>query len=78
MMTEAPLQVMVELNRIQTTTDFRDELSRIHIRTLFIHGDRDASPSLKLTGKPAAAMIPGARVGVYEGAPHGLSPIKNR
>ena len=27
---------------------------------------------LDLTGRPTAALIPGARLAVYEGAPHGL------
>jgi pimeloyl-ACP methyl ester carboxylesterase len=37
-----------------------------------IHGDADASAPIDLTGRPAAAMIPDARLVVYEGAPHGL------
>jgi pimeloyl-ACP methyl ester carboxylesterase len=39
---------------------------------LIIHGDRDASAPLEITGHPAAALIPGARLEVYEGGPHGL------
>jgi len=72
MMTGTSLQAAVELNRIQTTTDFRGELSQISIPTLLIHGDRDASFPLDLTSRPAAALIPGARLIIYEGAPHGL------
>lgn len=37
-----------------------------------IHGDRDASAPLELAGRRTAALIPGARLDVYEGAPHGL------
>lgn len=71
-MLQTSLLATVELTRIQMTTDFRDELARIDTPTLVIHGDRDASAPLELTGRPAAELIPGARLIVYEGAPHGL------
>jgi non-heme chloroperoxidase len=65
-------QAMLALSRIQPTTDFRSELTRIKVRTLFIHGDRDASVPAELTSIPAAQLIPGARLMIYEGGPHGL------
>jgi non-heme chloroperoxidase len=71
-MTQASLLATSELNRIQFSTDFRPELKRIEIPTLVIHGDKDASAPLDITGRPAALLIPGARLEVYEGAPHGL------
>jgi pimeloyl-ACP methyl ester carboxylesterase len=72
MMTRTSLLAAGELNRIQMSTDFRAELARIEVPTLIIHGDKDASAPLELTGRPAAALIPGARLEVYEGGPHGL------
>ena len=72
MMTATSLRAAIEMNRIQVSTDFRPEFPQISIPTLVIHGDRDASAPLELTGRPAAAMIPGAHLLVYEGAPHGL------
>jgi non-heme chloroperoxidase len=66
------LQALVACNRSQTSTDFRVELTKIALPTLVIHGDKDVSAALERTGKPTAAMIPGARLIVYEGAPHGL------
>src|SRR5262249_49017824 len=71
-MTQASLLATVELARIQLDTDFHPELARIRVPVLVIHGDADASAPIDLTGRPAAAMIPGARLVVYEGAPHGL------
>jgi pimeloyl-ACP methyl ester carboxylesterase len=71
-MTQTSLRAAIELNRVQTSTDFRGELSRIRIPTLLIHGDRDASFPVDVTSRPAAALIPGARLLVYEGGPHGL------
>ena len=55
-----------------TRTDFRGDLRKISVPALVVHGDRDASAPLALTGIPTAALIPGSRLEVYEGAPHGL------
>lgn len=71
-MLQTSLLATVEMTRIQMTTDFRGALGRIETPTLVIHGDRDASAPLEWTGRPTAALIPGARLVVYEGAPHGL------
>jgi pimeloyl-ACP methyl ester carboxylesterase len=71
-MLQTSLLATVELARAQMTSDFRRALTSIDTPTLVIHGDRDASAPLELTGRPAAELIPGARLVVYEGAPHGL------
>jgi pimeloyl-ACP methyl ester carboxylesterase len=52
--------------------DFRAEMRRIDVPTLIIHGDRDRSTPVELTGKPSAELIPNCRFVVYPGAPHGL------
>jgi non-heme chloroperoxidase len=72
LMLTTPLHVAVECNRIMTSTDFRAELPRITVPTLVIHGDKDASAPIELTGRPTAALIPHAQFKLYEGAPHGL------
>ena len=72
LMLTTPLWVAVECNRMMTSTDFRSELKRISVPTLIVHGDKDASAPIDLTGRPTAALIPNARFKVYEGAPHGL------
>jgi non-heme chloroperoxidase len=59
-------------SRSMVEEDFRAEMRRIDIPTLLIHGDRDRSAPLALTGKPSAELIPGCRFLVYDGAPHGL------
>lgn len=72
LMLTTPLRVAVECSRVMTSTDFRDELRRIAVPTLVIHGDKDASAPIDLTGRPTAALIPNAQFKLYEGAPHGL------
>jgi pimeloyl-ACP methyl ester carboxylesterase len=72
LMLTTSLKAAVECNRSSTSTDFRAELPKIRLPALVIHGDIDASAPLALTGRPTAALIPGAELKVYEGAPHGL------
>jgi non-heme chloroperoxidase len=71
-MLQTSLRAVIDLNREMTSADFRLEMAQLRIPALFIHGDRDASAPLGLTGKPAAQITPGAKLTVYEGAPHGL------
>ena len=66
------LKALVDCTRSMATTDFRAELPRIRVPALVIHGTRDASAPIEVTGRPTAALIPGARLDVYDGAPHGL------
>lgn len=72
MMLQTSHQAMLELARVQTVTDFRAELAQIAVPSLILHGERDASAPLEMTGRPTAALIPGASLRVYEGAGHGL------
>jgi non-heme chloroperoxidase len=72
LMLTTPLPVALETNRRITSTDFRKELPGITVPTLIIHGDRDVSAPIDLTGRPTAALIPNAQFRIYEGAPHGI------
>jgi len=53
-------------------TDFRADLKRITVPTLVIHGDQDAIVPFEISGKRTAASIPGAKLVVIKGGPHGL------
>jgi non-heme chloroperoxidase len=72
MMLQCSMKAVLDCNQAFTRTDFRPDLARIRLPTLVIHGDADASAPLPLTGRRTAEMVPGARLIVYEGAPHGL------
>lgn len=72
MMRQIPLKVALDCNQVVIETDFRDDLTRISVPTLILHGTLDASAPLALTGQRTAALIPGCQFKVYEGAPHGL------
>jgi|GEM_PF-33541 len=65
------LEVAIATSRASVTGDLRPDLARIDRPTLILHGDRDASVPLAL-GQRTADGIAGARLSIYEGAPHGL------
>lgn len=50
--------------------DFRQDVSRIDIPTLVIHGDEDRIVPLAAAGQRTAKLIKGARLVVIKGGPH--------
>lgn len=72
LMLQCSIKALVECNRALTGTDFRPELAKIQVPTLIVHGDRDVSAPLAITGRKTASLLPHATVKIYEGAPHGL------
>jgi non-heme chloroperoxidase len=54
-------------------TDFRDDLQKVDVPTLVIHGDDDQVVPFAVGGHASAALVPGATLKVYPGAPHGLT-----
>lgn len=55
-----------------TRVDLRSELRALRLPVLVIHGSADRSTPLELTGRPTAALVPGCRLAVIDGAGHGL------
>jgi non-heme chloroperoxidase len=53
-------------------TDLTADLARVDRPTLFIHGDDDQIVPIADSALLASKLVPGARLIVYEGAPHGL------
>jgi len=54
-------------------TDFRDDLEKIDVPTLIIHGDSDAIVPFEVSGKRTHAAVKGSELVLVEGAPHGLN-----
>lgn len=54
-------------------TDFRADLKKFDKPTLIIHGDDDQIVPIGASGQASAALVKGARLIVYPGAPHGLT-----
>ncbi|MEU9064046.1 alpha/beta hydrolase, partial [Streptomyces sp. NPDC048430] len=53
-------------------TDFREDLPKIDVPTLIIHGDADRTLPLDATAIPLSQQIDGAKLVVIPDAPHGL------
>jgi non-heme chloroperoxidase len=56
-----------------SATDFRTDLEMFDVPTLVIHGDDDQVVPFSVGGKASTAMIKGATLKVYSGAPHGIT-----
>ena len=54
------------------TADLRDQLRRITVPTLIVHGDRDLQAPLELCGRKTARLVPHSSLQVYQNAAHGL------
>ncbi|MCB4767855.1 alpha/beta hydrolase [Ancylobacter sp. Lp-2] len=53
-------------------TDFRDDLKKITVPTLVVHGSDDQIVPLEISARLTAGLIPHAKLVVYEGGSHGL------
>ena len=54
-------------------TDFRDDVSKINIPTLVIHGDSDGIVPFEISGRRSHELIADSSLVVVEGAPHGFN-----
>lgn len=54
-------------------TDFRDDLAKVSIPTLVIHGDSDAVVPFEVSGRRTHETIAGSTLVVIEGGPHGVN-----
>ncbi|MGB9408524.1 MAG: alpha/beta hydrolase [Terracidiphilus sp.] len=60
-------------------TDFTEDLKKIDVPTLILHGDDDQIVPINDSALLTAALVKGSTLKVYPGAPHGLcSTLKNQ
>ncbi len=55
------------------TTDFREDLTKVTVPTLVIHGDSDATVPFEGSGRRTHEAIAGSELVVVEDAPHGFN-----
>ena len=53
-------------------TDFTEDLKKIDVPTLILHGDDDQIVPIDTTARLSAKMINNAQLKIYKGAPHGM------
>jgi non-heme chloroperoxidase len=56
-----------------SATDFREDLKRFDVPTLVVHGEDDQVVPFAVGGQASAALIEGAELKAYPGAPHGIT-----
>ena len=54
-------------------TDFTEDLKKLDVPTLVIHGDDDQIVPIGASALLSSKLIKGATLKIYEGAPHGLA-----
>lgn len=54
-------------------TDFRDDLPKVDVPTLIIHGDSDGVVPFAGSGKRTHEAIAGSRLHIVAGGPHGIN-----
>ena len=54
-------------------TDFRDDLARLDVPTLVVHGDADRIVPIDVAGRKSHALLSDSRLEVLPGAPHGFA-----
>ena len=62
----------VESAKAFAYTDFRDDLAKIKVPALVIHGDSDQTVPIEASGERTASALPTAQYIVYEGSAHGV------
>ena len=67
--TEAALACIDAFGR----TDFRDDLAKIDVPTLVLHGEGDEIVPIDVSGKRTAEMVDGAEYVTIEHGPHGIN-----
>ena len=55
-----------------STTDFRNDLTKIKIPLLVLHGRADETVPIDITSEETVKQVPHAEYVVYDDAPHGL------
>lgn len=54
-------------------TDFREDLAKVNVPTLVIHGDSDGIVPFEVSGKRTHEAISGSKSALIKGGPHGLN-----
>ncbi|MBK5962970.1 alpha/beta hydrolase [Thiocystis minor] len=69
---QAGLNGVLDCIKAFSETDFTDDLKRIDVPTLFIHGDDDQIVPIGASALLASQIVKGSTLTIYPGAPHGL------
>lgn len=68
----ASIKAVYDCVKAFSETDFTEDLKKIDVPALIIHGDDDQIVPIKASSLLSAKMIKHAQLKVYKGAPHGI------
>jgi len=67
------LKAAYECIKVFSETDQTEDLRKMDVPTLFIHGDDDQIVPIDDSSRLAAKIVKGSQLKIYPGAPHGLT-----
>lgn len=70
---QAGFKAVLDCIRQFSETDFTEDLKKIDVPTLFVHGDDDQIVPIGAAAMLAVKLVKNATLKVYPGAPHGLA-----
>ena len=70
---DASTTATLECIKAFAKTDFHDDLAKIDVPTLVLHGDSDGTVPFEVSGKRTADSVAGAELVVIEDGPHGVN-----
>ena len=68
----AGLKNLLDCIKAFSETDFTEDLNKIDVPTLVMHGDDDQIVPFAISGALTAQLVPNAQLKVYPGYPHGM------
>jgi len=76
---EGGFNAMYDCIKAFSETDFTEDLKKIDVPTLILHGDDDQIVPIDDSAKLSAKLIKNAQLKIYKGAPHGMcSTLKDQ
>jgi len=76
---QAGFKAVLDCIKAFSETDFTEDLKKIDVPTLILHGDDDQIVPINDSALLSAALVKGATLKVYPGAPHGMcSTLKDQ
>src|SRR5258707_715704 len=76
---QAGFKAVIDCIKAFSETDFTDDLKKIDVPTLILHGDDDQIVPIGASALLSSKLIKNAQLKVYKGAPHGMcSTLKDQ
>jgi non-heme chloroperoxidase len=76
---QAGFKAVLDCIKAFSETDFTEDLKKIDVPTLILHGDDDQIVPINDSALLSAALVKGSTLKVYSGAPHGMcSTLKDK